>query len=79
MIELLVGHLLMEVGDEDSSGATDLDIDECLSFDYQPREGVPGFEIETKEAKRNCFGPQFHIEPENVRRPHMVSVFSPLL
>ena len=38
----------MKVGNEDYSGASDLDINEC---DYQPREGVPGFEIKTKEYR----------------------------
>lgn len=32
----------MKVGNEDSSGVSDLDINECLSF-------PEGFEIETKE------------------------------
>ena len=27
----------------------DLDVDECLSFDYQLRDGVLGFEIETRD------------------------------
>ena len=27
----------------------DLDVDDCLSFDYQLRDGVPGFEIETRD------------------------------
>ena len=43
-----------------TSGASDLDINE---FDYQPREGVPGFEIETMEDL--CFGPQLHIGSES--------------
>ena len=30
----------------------DIDIDDCLSFDYQLRDGVPGFEIETRD---DCF------------------------
>ena len=33
----------------DSSGESDLDIDECLPFDYQSRDGVPGFNVETKD------------------------------
>ena len=44
-----VSRSAVKVGNEDSSGASDLDINECFSFDYQPRDGVSGFEIETKE------------------------------
>ena len=29
--------------------SSDLDIDECLSIDYPPKEGEPGFEVETKD------------------------------
>ena len=32
-----------------STESSDLDIDECLSIDYQPKEGEPGFEVETKD------------------------------
>ena len=28
----------------------DIDIDDCVSLDYQPVSGVPGFEIETKDG-----------------------------
>ena len=31
-----------------STESSDVDIDDCLSIDYQPRNGVPGFEVETK-------------------------------
>ena len=27
-----------------STASSDLDIDECLSIDYKPKEGEPGFE-----------------------------------
>ena len=57
MIELLVGHLLMKVGDEDSSGAIDLDIEECLSFDYQPREGSLGFRLRPRRQRGIALGP----------------------
>ena len=30
-----------------STESSDLDIEECVSIDYQPRHGVPGFEVET--------------------------------
>ena len=40
-----VSRCAVKVGNEDSSGASALDINECLSFDYHSREGVPGFEI----------------------------------
>ena len=32
-----------------STESSDLDIDECLSIDYQPKEGESGFEVETKD------------------------------
>ena len=32
-----------------STESSDLDIDECVSIDYQPKEGEPGFEVETKD------------------------------
>ena len=32
-----------------STESSDLYIDECLSIDYQPKEGEPGFEVETKD------------------------------
>ena len=35
------------------SSEDDVNPSECLMFNYQPREGVPGFDIETK---MNCFG-----------------------
>ena len=35
-----------KVGEVDSS-EDDLNPSECLALDYQPREGVPGFEVET--------------------------------
>ena len=52
----------MKVGDVDSSECSDIDIDECLSLSYHPREGeLPGFEVETRKdafwapiAHRTC-------------------------
>ena len=38
----------VKVGAANSSGDTDLDIDHCILFDYQIRDGVPGFDMETK-------------------------------
>ena len=31
-----------------STESSDLDIDDCLSIEYQPRDRVPGFEVDTK-------------------------------
>ena len=61
----------MKVGYEDSSGASDLDINECLSFDYQPREGVPGFEIETKEDL--FWAPVAHRTRKRLKTTHRAS------
>ena len=33
----------------DSSDGSDLNISECVALDFQSREGVPGFDIETAE------------------------------
>ena len=38
----------MKVGEVDSS-EDDLNPSECLMLNYQPREGVPGFEVETRD------------------------------
>ena len=38
------------VGQVASSDDSDLDSDHCLSFEYQPRDGVPGFNIETNDV-----------------------------
>ena len=38
----------MKVG-TGSTESSDFEIDECLSIDYQPKEGEPGFEVETKD------------------------------
>ena len=32
-----------------STESSDFEIDECLSIDYRPKEGEPGFEVETKD------------------------------
>ena len=61
----------MKVGYEDSSGASDLDINECLLFDYQPREGVPGFEIETKED--SFWAPVAHRTRKHLKTTHRAS------
>ena len=34
----------------------DIDINDCLSFDYQLRDGFPGFEIELNHAGMIAFG-----------------------
>ena len=39
----------MKVGDVDSSECSDIDINEYFYLSYHPREGVPGFEVETQE------------------------------
>lgn len=44
-----ISRSAVKVGDVDSSECSDIDIDECLSLSYHPREGVPGFEVETQE------------------------------
>ena len=31
------------------AGSSDLDVDECVSIDYQLREVEPDFEVETKD------------------------------
>ena len=31
-----------------STESSDLDIEECVFIDYQPRHGLPGFEVETR-------------------------------
>ena len=57
-----ISRSAVKVGDVDSSECSDIDIDECLSaLSYHPREGVPGFEVETQEdafwapiAHRTC-------------------------
>ena len=38
-----------KVGDSNYSEDSDLDISECLSIDYQPVDGTPGFTVETKD------------------------------
>ena len=38
----------MKVG-AGSTKSSDVDIDDCITMNYQTRNGVPGFEIETKE------------------------------
>ena len=43
-----VSKSAMKVGIPNSSGDSDLDIDNCTSFDYRIRDGVPGFDVETK-------------------------------
>ena len=44
-----VSKRAMKVGQVASSDDSDLDFDDCLSFEYQPRDGVPGFDIETRD------------------------------
>ena len=61
----------MKVGNKDSSGASDLDINKCLSLDYQPREGVPGFEIETKEDL--FWAPVAHRTRKRLKTAHRAS------
>ena len=38
----------VKVGEVDSS-EDDLNPSDCLVLNYQPREGVPGFEVETRD------------------------------
>ena len=45
-----ISRSAVKIGIEDSSGASDIDIDDCLLLDYQPRDGVLWFEIETQEG-----------------------------
>ena len=40
-----ISRSAVKVGDVDSSECSDIDIDECLSLSYHPREGVPGFVV----------------------------------
>ena len=42
-----VSKSAVKVGIHSSSGDS-VDIDHCTSFDYQVRDGVPGFDVETK-------------------------------
>ena len=44
-----VSKRAVKVGQVASSDDRDLDSDDCLSFEYQPRDGVPGFDIETRD------------------------------
>ena len=61
----------MKVGNEDSGGASNLDNDECFSFDYQSREGVTGFEIETKELL--FWAPVAHRTQNRLKTAHRAS------
>ena len=38
-----------KVGDSNLSKDNDLDVSECLSIDYEPVNGSPGFNVETKD------------------------------
>ena len=39
----------VKVGVADSHDENNLDISECIMLEYQPKEGVPGFVVETQE------------------------------
>ena len=44
-----ISRSAVKVGDVDSSECSDVDIDECLSLSYHPREGVPGLRLRLRK------------------------------
>ena len=48
-LPIKVSKRAVKVGLVGSSDDSDLDSNDCRSFDYQPRDGVPGFLFETSD------------------------------